>query len=151
MTDMTFYKYQGAGNDFLIADNRDGSIHLSTERIAALCDRRYGIGADGVMLLESSSRYDFRMTYYNSDGSGGMMWSSPCIYVKLRDDAYLMSWVEETCNGMQGTFVFNPNIMHDAGFFYGIGDGGLKLTSFGAYARHCGDFDILKYFDQKNR
>ncbi len=73
MTDMTFYKYQGAGNDFLIADNRDGSIHLSTERIAALCDRRYGIGADGVMLLESSSRYDFRMTYYNSDGSGGMM------------------------------------------------------------------------------
>lgn len=69
-----FYKYQGAGNDFLIADNRDGSIVLSTERIAALCDRRYGIGADGLMLLESADApYDFRMTYYNSDGSGGMM------------------------------------------------------------------------------
>lgn len=70
---MRFYKYQGAGNDFLIADNRDGSIVLSTEQIAALCDRRYGIGADGLMLLENSRDHDFRMTYFNSDGSGGMM------------------------------------------------------------------------------
>ena len=70
---MKFYKYQGAGNDFLIADNRDGSVQLTTVQIAALCDRRYGVGADGLMLLESSQEYDFRMVYYNSDGSGGMM------------------------------------------------------------------------------
>ena len=70
---MKFYKYQGAGNDFLIADNRDGSLQLTTAQIAALCDRRYGVGADGLMLLESSAQYDFRMVYYNSDGSGGMM------------------------------------------------------------------------------
>ncbi len=70
---MKFYKYQGAGNDFLIADNRDGSIQLNMNQIASLCDRRYGIGADGLMLLENSGRYDFRMIYYNSDGSGGMM------------------------------------------------------------------------------
>lgn len=69
-----FCKYQGAGNDFLIADNRDGSIVLSTEQIASLCDRRYGVGADGLMLLDSpEGDEDFRMTYYNSDGSGGMM------------------------------------------------------------------------------
>ena len=70
---MKFYKYQGAGNDFLIADNRDGTIQLTTAQIAALCDRRYGVGADGLMLLEGSREYDFRMVYYNSDGSGGMM------------------------------------------------------------------------------
>lgn len=71
---MKFYKYQGAGNDFLIADNRDGSIVLSVEQIAALCDRRYGVGADGLMLLDCpQGDEDFRMTYYNSDGSGGMM------------------------------------------------------------------------------
>ena len=70
---MRFYKYQGAGNDFLIADNRYGSIQLSAEQIAAICDRRYGVGADGLMLLETSEAYDFRMTYFNSDGSGGMM------------------------------------------------------------------------------
>ena len=81
---MIFYKYQGAGNDFLIADNRDG--HLSetggvlyckatgwSKPIAEICDRRYGVGADGLMLLENSGKYDFRMAYYNSDGSGGMM------------------------------------------------------------------------------
>ena len=70
---VTFYKYQGAGNDFLIADNRSGDLQLSTEQIEALCDRRYGVGADGLMLLEKSAEYDFRMVYYNSDGSGGMM------------------------------------------------------------------------------
>ena len=75
---MKFYKYQGAGNDFLIADNRDGSVVLSTEQIAALCDRRYGVGADGLMLLDAPadgcrSCEGFRMTYFNSDGSGGMM------------------------------------------------------------------------------
>lgn len=79
---MKFYKYQGAGNDFLIADNRDG--HLKeidgvlygedwSKSIAEICDRRYGVGADGVMLLDNSDKYDFRMAYYNSDGSGGMM------------------------------------------------------------------------------
>ena len=81
---MIFYKYQGAGNDFLIADNRDG--HLSetggvlycnatgwSKPIAEICDRRYGVGADGLMLLENSDKYDFHMAYYNSDGSGGMM------------------------------------------------------------------------------
>ena len=79
---MIFYKYQGAGNDFLIADNRDG--HLKeidgvlyggdwSRSIAEICDRRYGVGADGVMLLDNSDKYDFRMAYYNSDGSGGMM------------------------------------------------------------------------------
>ncbi len=72
-TTATFYKYQGAGNDFLIADNRDGALRLSPEQVARLCDRRYGVGADGLMLLEASDRYDFRMVYYNSDGSGGMM------------------------------------------------------------------------------
>lgn len=70
---MELYKYQGAGNDFLIADNRDGGIRISQEEIRSLCDRRYGVGADGLMLLESSPEHDFRMTYFNADGSGGMM------------------------------------------------------------------------------
>ena len=82
-----FYKYQGAGNDFLIADNRDGLIsenngvlvcrdfqgNIAEIKISDICDRRYGIGADGLMLLESSDEYDFHMEYFNSDGSGGMM------------------------------------------------------------------------------
>ena len=110
---MKFYKYQGAGNDFLIADNREGNItekdgvltavledgSVWTKAIADICDRRYGVGADGLMLLDAGTeseslihgteseagasseaesdscprRTDFHMTYFNSDGSGGMM------------------------------------------------------------------------------
>lgn len=105
---MRFYKYQGAGNDFLIADNRDGHITekdgiltavledgtVWSRAISDLCDRRYGVGADGLMLLDAGTRTDagtltsvptsasplpadkatdFHMTYFNSDGSGGMM------------------------------------------------------------------------------
>lgn len=70
---MKFYKYHGAGNDFLLADNRDGSIRLSREQIAWLCNRRLGIGSDGLMLLDGSSDKDFRMEFFNPDGSSGMM------------------------------------------------------------------------------
>lgn len=69
-----FYKYQGAGNDFVIIDNRDGSFEASdVEKIAHLCNRRFGIGADGLMLLEEAEGYDFRMVYFNADGEEGSM------------------------------------------------------------------------------
>ncbi|MGM9741790.1 MAG: diaminopimelate epimerase [Candidatus Cryptobacteroides sp.] len=70
---MRFHKYHGAGNDFLIADGRGTNLELDADLIAALCDRHTGFGADGVMVLEDSGDHDFRMRYYNSDGSGGMM------------------------------------------------------------------------------
>jgi diaminopimelate epimerase len=68
-----FSKYQGTGNDFILIDNRDGSAMLSREQVARLCDRRFGIGADGLMLLELVDGYDFRMVYYNSDGRESSM------------------------------------------------------------------------------
>lgn len=67
------YKYHGAGNDFLLADNRSGDLTLSPEQIRHLCARHTGFGADGVMLLENSDKSAFRMVFYNPDGSGGMM------------------------------------------------------------------------------
>lgn len=70
---VTFHKYHGAGNDFLIVDNRAGNVHLSREEVRHLCDRHLGFGADGVMALGLCDGYDFSMQYWNSDGSGGMM------------------------------------------------------------------------------
>lgn len=70
---LPFYKYQGTGNDFVIMDNRDGKIRLSTEQVSHICDRRFGIGADGLMLLGSAEGYDFSMVYYNADGREGSM------------------------------------------------------------------------------
>ena len=71
---ITFYKYQGTGNDFIIIDNRNQDFPKSVAKlIAQLCDRRFGIGADGVLLLENDSDTDFRMVYYNADGNEGSM------------------------------------------------------------------------------
>jgi len=69
-----FYKYQGTGNDFIILDNRLGNYtQLTSVEIAYLCDRRFGIGGDGLMLLQLKDGYDFEMVYYNSDGAEGSM------------------------------------------------------------------------------
>lgn len=67
------FKYQGTGNDFVIIDNRGGNIQLQKEQIHFLCDRRFGIGADGLMLLNTLPGYDFEMKYYNADGSESTM------------------------------------------------------------------------------
>lgn len=65
-----FYKYQGTGNDFIFVDNRDLKFHKNdTNLVARLCDRRFGIGADGLILLEEHPSLDFNMTYYNADGN----------------------------------------------------------------------------------
>lgn len=68
-----FYKYQGTGNDFVIIDNRSAAIQLSTNQINLICDRRFGIGADGLMLLNTLDGYDFEMKYYNADGNESSM------------------------------------------------------------------------------
>ncbi len=123
---MRFYKYHGAGNDFLIADNRDGHLtekngvlttvlqdgKVWSRSVAELCDRRYGVGADGLMLLETSCgcdsydnkdcvHTDFRMVYFNSDGSGGMMCGNGgrCIVAFAAD-------MKVQPSGNDGTYVF---------------------------------------------
>lgn len=70
---ISFDKYQGAGNDFIMMNNLDGSVKLTEDQIKQMCDRHFGIGADGVILLESSDKADCFMNYYNSDGTIAQM------------------------------------------------------------------------------
>lgn len=68
--DLRFVKYQGTGNDFIMIDNRSGEWNdLSISMIRKLCDRRFGIGADGLIKINTIPGYDFEVDYYNSDGS----------------------------------------------------------------------------------
>ena len=71
---LRFYKYQGTGNDFVILDNRNKEFDgISNEQVLHLCDRKFGIGADGLMLMNRKDGYDFEMIYYNADGKPGTM------------------------------------------------------------------------------
>ena len=70
---MKVYKYQGCGNDFVVVDNRDGRFAANSKQVTFLCHRRFGVGADGLMLLEEDSECDFKMRYFNCDGAESTM------------------------------------------------------------------------------
>jgi diaminopimelate epimerase len=97
-----FYKYQGTGNDFIILDNRKGEYsNLSTNNIKFLCNRRFGIGADGLMLLNDNPPFDFEMKYYNADGrestmcgNGGRCLVKFAYHMGIHRNSYLFSAVD---------------------------------------------------------
>ena len=69
-----FHKYQGTGNDFILLDNRENAYDsLTTKQIHFLCSRRFGIGADGLMMFNNKAGFDFEMEYFNADGNAGSM------------------------------------------------------------------------------
>src|SRR3990167_1128621 len=71
---LKFYKYHGAGNDFILIDNRDKKFNIKdVENIKLLCHRRFGVGSDGIITLEEHPGYDFEMIFANPDGSIGAM------------------------------------------------------------------------------
>ena len=127
-----------------------GKRHGFTNDLVGKCYAwSYSEHANSIHIYSSPKSYSW--TIFQSDNSGGATWSSPGFFIKLRGDAYLFQWVEENCNGIQSIVCFNPLIMHDSGFSYGVSrHGGLQLSVMGAYARKLGTFDIMKYFDKSN-
>ncbi|HEU5148821.1 MAG TPA: diaminopimelate epimerase [Chryseosolibacter sp.] len=78
-----FYKYQATGNDFVVIDNLAGNLKLSNEEIVRICDRKFGVGADGLMLLEKHPSANFNLQYFNSDGSQSLCGNGSRAAVKM--------------------------------------------------------------------
>lgn len=96
-----------------------------------------------------STPHSLSWIIFGQNGSGGMEWSGPASYTKIRDGLYLVYWLEEACNGTLGTILVNTRTMHDCGIGYSCGLEGLRLGSMGAHSRNAGRFDLARFFEIK--
>ncbi len=111
---MKFYKYHGAGNDFVLLDGFKQENELSTELIKLLCHRRLGIGSDGLILVSESDKADFKMEFYNPDGTGGMLCGngSRCAMLFAATQGYVSDEMEfEGPDGLHKGTLHNSSIL----------------------------------------
>jgi diaminopimelate epimerase len=124
-----FYKYQAAGNDFVLIDNRTFKISLSKEQIAKICHRRFGVGADGVILIDTDQRTNFSITYINPDGSQSLCGNGCRTAVDLATN---LGMTNASKPDMQGKISFNAyDGIHEAEI---LSDGQIKIQMNGVNA-----------------
>lgn len=121
--------------------------HLTDELVGHALTWNYAPGLTSMHLY--STPYSMSWIIFTDAGAGGLEWSGPASYVKIRDGLYFIHWLEEACNGTLGTIVINLKTMHDAGIGYHCGAEGLSMSAVGAHARHAGRFDITRYYQVK--
>ncbi|GAA4803978.1 diaminopimelate epimerase [Olivibacter ginsenosidimutans] len=154
---MHFFKYQGAGNDFILIDNRTHFFDSqNTALVAELCDRRFGIGADGLMLLQTHADYDFEMVYYNADGRIGSMCGNGgrCIVafakhlglVEQKTNFLAVDGVHEATLNAQGDWVSLKMI--DVNSISRDGDAFVLNTGSPHYVKVAHDLDQLEVYQE---
>jgi len=121
--------------------------HLTDEMVGRAVSWNYQPGLTSMHLY--STPYSLSWIIFTDSDAGGMEWSGPAAYVKIRDGIYFLYWLEEACNGTLGTVLVNLRTMHDAGIGYHCGEEGLSLGQIGAHARHAGRFDVTRFYQVK--
>ena len=120
--------------------------HFTDELVGCCFCWNYTDTMNSIHMYSAPESYSW--TIFQADNAGGVSWSSPGYYIKLRENVYLLQWIEENCNGNQGLVIINRKLQHDGGFFYGMYEDGLKLSITGAFMRELGKLDIKKYFEK---
>jgi len=146
---LQFSKYEGTGNDFILIDDRRLQFPVSEHLISRLCDRHFGIGADGVLLVRRSEGYDFGMEYFNSDGSHATFCGNGgrCITAF----AHNMGITDSTCRFMASDGIHHARITENNGTLMVVEldmqDPVIYSTDHNSYYLNTGTYHVVKFVD----
>jgi MoaF N-terminal domain/MoaF C-terminal domain len=120
---------------------------LTDEMVGRAVSQNYAPGLTSMHLY--STPHSLSWIIFTGSDAGGLEWSGPASYVKIRNGLYFMYWLEEACNGTLGTILVNLHTMRDVGIGYNCGDHGLNMSAMGAHERLAGQFDVRRFYQVK--
>ncbi len=154
---LPFFKYQATGNDFVLFDNRNKKYSFSPEQIKSICDRRFGVGADGIMLIEPHAELDFNLQYYNSDGTQSLCGNGSRAAVSFASSLGLING-KTTFNAYDGPHdaeLVDPNYvrlrMNDVTVISAVGDDLFIHTGSPHYVRFVDDAQAVNVYQEGKR
>jgi MoaF N-terminal domain/MoaF C-terminal domain len=121
--------------------------HFTDEMIGRAVSQNYAPGLTSMHLY--TTPHSLSWIIFTDSDAGGLEWSGPAAYVKIRNGLYFMYWLEEACNGTLGTILVNLHTMRDVGVGYVCGTNGLSMSAVGAHERLAGRFDITRFYQVK--
>ncbi len=121
---------------------------LTDEMVGRAVSQNYAPGLTSMHLY--STPHSLSWIIFTGTDAGGLEWSGPASYVKIRNGLYFMYWLEEACNGTLGTILVNLHTMRDVGIGYNCGENGLNMSAMGAHERLAGQFDVRRFYQVKS-
>lgn len=121
---------------------------LTEEMVGRAVSQTYAPGLTSMHLY--TTPYSLSWIIFTGTDAGGLEWSGPASYVKIRNGLYFMYWLEEACNGTLGTILVNLHTMRDVGIGYNCGQNGLNMNALGAHERLAGAFDVRRFYQVKS-
>ncbi|MDE3109550.1 MAG: MoaF N-terminal domain-containing protein [Acidobacteriota bacterium] len=121
---------------------------LTDEMVGRSVSQNYAPGLTSQHLY--TTPYSLSWIIFTGSDSGGLEWSGPASYVKIRDGIYFIYWLEEACNGTLGTILVNLHTMRDVGIGYNCGANGLNMNAMGAHERLAGHLDVRRFYQVKS-